>query len=356
MLQHVSTPFFNSLATAVIMRNLKIISILLLSASSACRLYRRHEDGFGDYRAQLEEVNKYMPAAIDCYQDFLHRVEERRPPRQEALDSIYACDKDYNLTTKALNDAGKLALSYGALADKLFENKLPDVTDRRTSGQGAYTQKLQESRDQLAKVAYEAGEAFKNGTEALKKVMDVFNDFPDVLSNETLRTTGERVARSIDISNASVSITKNSDGLLEGVVVGLSIAGVAITVGVMTVQSFLVASDSAAQALELATMAVDRLSMAMSEIEAVEVRLLTVRQIEQAKGCLVEAGERVSEAMNNVVGASLQLESVPGRQFLEAHSIYSAQYRKLSDVFNQVLGSILRYHRLRDEVTGLITI
>ncbi|RDA88272.1 hypothetical protein CP532_0286 [Ophiocordyceps camponoti-leonardi (nom. inval.)] len=345
------------------MRNLKIISTLLLTASSTCRaslpssppLYRRDEK-IGEYGAHLEEANKYLPLAIKCYQDFLPRLRERNPPRQEALDSIYLCDKDYNLTTKALKDAGKLAVEHESLTDKLFSNKLADVTDTRTSMQGPYTQKLQASREQLEKVSNEAGEAFKNGTEALKKVMDVLNDLPDVPTKEIFESSkSNRTKRSIDVTKAKVEISKNSDGSLVGSVVGLIVAGVVITVGFVTAQPFLDSFFEVGLALEAAASTIPQITEIMAQIEAVPVEELSVGQLAKAAQLLRDARETAYEAAEALGRVRRELFTVPGNENVEARLIFAARQQEVRNTFIPVFEFTEVYERLTEQVFRMIS-
>ncbi|RDA95898.1 hypothetical protein CP533_5201 [Ophiocordyceps camponoti-saundersi (nom. inval.)] len=348
------------------MHNLQIISIGLLAVSSTCRASRlspavsiyRRDGNLNEYKTRVGDVDTNIQIAIKCYEDFLPKVSKWTPPHQETLDSIYACDKYYNLTSKALGNAREaLGNDDVALTDKLFNDKLPDITDRRTTGQGEYTQKLQASREQLEDVSSKAGEAFKNGTEALKKVTDVLKEFPDVLTNDTFKTIQKRVVRSIDVTNARVEIRTKSDGSLDGVVVvGLVIAGVVLSIKIVTAQSFVMACAKFGRLFQAAKSSTETLSALMTELESVPIEDVTIGKMARARTAVRDADVKLEKALQAAIRVSNRLPSVPAAESREAHSIFAAQFRQTREASDTFLDLSSRYEQLKGKVDGMISL
>ncbi|PFH55901.1 hypothetical protein XA68_17433 [Ophiocordyceps unilateralis] len=329
------------------MFNLQAISTLLLATfliGNASPLTTttigRRDDPIEEYKAHIGDVDKHNSASIKCYNDYVAKVKEKSPPNAAVVAGMSLCDEDYDLSALALHKARRLAFAPNFPTDKLFENKLPDVTDGRKNWEGDYTRKLAESIDEAEEASTKAFEAYQTGMADLSKVTEAIK---------------KKATKEFDVSNATIKYSKNSGGMSTAVAVGVIIAGVPIVGGVVTFQPFVTAAGGLGSAIEAVDTALTTAGDSIAAIEGPETQSLTVQQIAKARNAIAEADRAVGATFTALEDTNNQLVMVPGEEAVEAEAIVQTHIQQMDEVVAQIGNLRTRYINVRNQVISLIS-
>lgn len=112
------------------------------------------------YRNHVAEVEEHVSAAAACYRAYVKRVEAADFAGTALLDSIKACDDEYDAGRARLRDGRAAEAEAGFPAERLLALELPDVLRARPDHAGAWNRRLEESLERLKALAAQAVETF----------------------------------------------------------------------------------------------------------------------------------------------------------------------------------------------------
>lgn len=265
------------------------------------------------YTKQLADLNATSVGGIQCYKQYVPRVQKKTLPAKDVLERIRSCNDLYDKASKQLRDVHNTANEARFPPEKLAEKKLPNVLNYRESN----TQGLQRTLEQLRKAAADATAVYN-----VKKAAE------EAVARELAKPLKEQV---VDVSKKAIRLEKDSDGNIVYAVEGV-ITGSVLIAGTITYAPFTEAAVAVGDATETAEEAVQIAAQEIERVQDVDLDNVAIGQLRKMSGLAEEDHDAVEDALHRLDSLGEHMPRVPQAEMPETSAIYHASRTQANEL------------------------